>query len=428
MKKLLTFALALVLMLSICPSMAMADEAGKIVLDVTQMHTRENWGDSTEAFVYLTLMDEFIAAHPEAEINVTGIPQADYHVRMMGLSAADDMPDVFFTKGSWVQAFYNSNLMADMTDDVDQEIYRDGIFVPFTRDNRIYATPIQLAVTSLVFYNKALWAEAGFDSFPDNWDDVFAADEAFKAKGITTISHGNLDRWPYESCILSALGDRFTGTDWTQGIILNDGSARFTDPEFVAALAFSQKMATLFNPDFNALTGEIAQSMFYNGEAATTIDGMWTISGFIANADPEVLEQIEITILPPVPDQKGQVNATSGGAGWGQSVSARLDGATLELAMELNNFVLGKRYSEMCMEHSGLLGPIEVPIPNLDAIPVLSQKYIKLMETVSLTPIYDIQMDGAVIDVMNSKLQDLLAGIATPEAVAEAIQAEQDKL
>jgi raffinose/stachyose/melibiose transport system substrate-binding protein len=46
---------------------------------------------------------------------------------------------------------------------------------------------------------------------------------------------------------------------------------------------------------------------------------------------------------------------------------------------------------------------------------------------ITLTPIYDIQMDGTVIDVMNTGLQDLLNGTVQPADLAKQIQEAQDK-
>jgi raffinose/stachyose/melibiose transport system substrate-binding protein len=239
---------------------------------------------------------------------------------------------------------------------------------------------------------------------------------------------GNKDKWPFESCIISTLGDRFTGTDWTQSIILNDGKAKFTDPEFVETLTYSQAMAPMFNIDFNAINNEQSDNLYGTGKAAATLEGMWTISYFQANADEEVIANTQIAVLPSVPNMKGDANAVSGGAGWSQSVSSKLTGKALDVAIEYVKATTGVEYCEYMMKDSGMLGQCEVPVADMSSMPVLSQRYLELIGGLKLVPIYDIQMDGAVIDVMNSKLQELLSGTVTPQAVAEAIQAEQVKL
>ncbi|MDR1420956.1 MAG: extracellular solute-binding protein [Treponema sp.] len=401
---------------------------GKVTLELMHFQTIETISESSEVKGYHAMKDKFIAEHPDVTINESILQQIDYQTKIMALAAADEMPDIFFTKGSWVQNFYDNNLMADITGRIDIAQYRDGVFIPVTREGRIYGTPIQFIATSLIFYNEKMWKDIGFNEFPKTWDELITANERFRAKGIDTIALGNKDRWPYESCIISALGDRFTGSDWTQSIILNDGKAKFTDPDFITTLRYSQQMASLFNVNFNEINNSQADALYCTGRAASTIEGMWVIAYILTNGDPDVLENTKIAILPSVPGQKGAANATSGGAGWAQSASSRLTGAEFDAAVEYLKQSNGRDYSEFVMDDSGLLGPIDVPVKDRASLPQLSQFYLDFVGTLSLVPVYDIQMDGAVIDIMNSKLQELLGGTATPEDVGAAIQAEQDKL
>ena len=382
------------------------------------------------ARAFWAMVDKFQEENPNVTIEHNLSDQADFHQKIMALAAAENMPDIFDTKGSWVQTFYDNNLMGDLTNDIDVNLYRSGIFKPFTRGGKIYVLPTQFLITSVGYYNKAMWADAGFDKFPDNWDDVFKADEYFKSQGIVTIAHGNKDAWPYESCIISALGDRFTGSGWTESIILNDGKAKFTDPEFVECLRLSQKIATLFNPDFNAITNGVADALFATGKAASTWEGSWTVNYFLegADVDPEVLKNIEMTLLPQVPNQKGAPNAVSGGTGWGVSINSKLEGDKRAAAVELIKTTTGRGYCEHLMADNGMPSQIDVPLADKSSMSELAVKYNEWASTVELVPIYDIQMDGAVIDIMNMRLQNLLAGSATPEELAAEIQAAQDKL
>jgi raffinose/stachyose/melibiose transport system substrate-binding protein len=400
----------------------------QITLNIMHFQTLETVSESTEVKGYHAMKDKFIAEHPDIKINETILQQIDYQTKIMALAAADEMSDIFFTKGSWVQNFYDNNLMADITDKIDITQYRDGVFIPVTREGRIYGTPIQLLATSVVFYNEKMWKDIGYDEFPKTWDELAAANAKFKAKGIDTIALGNKDRWPYESCILSTLGDRITGSDWTQSIILNDGKAKFTDPDFIAVLTYSQQMASFFNVNFNEINNNQADALYCTGKAASTVEGMWAIAYILANGDPDVVANTKIALLPSMPGQKGASNAVSGGAGWAQSVSSKLSGSTRDAAIEYLKQTTGREYSEFIMNDSGLLGPVEVPVKDKASLPQLSQTYLDFVGTVSFIPVYDIQMDGTVIDVMNSKLQELLGGTATPEEVAAAIQAEQEKL
>jgi raffinose/stachyose/melibiose transport system substrate-binding protein len=400
----------------------------KITLELMHFQTLETIENSTESKGYHLMKDKYIKEHPDVKINETIFQQVDYHTKIMALAAADEMPDIYFTKGSWVGNFYNNKLMADLTSYVDQKIYRPGLCGPFSRDGKLYALPIQLGLTCVVYYNEKMYKDIGFDHFPETWDELVRADKAFSAKGITTIALGNRDKWPYESCVLSTLGDRFTGPAWTDNIILNNGKAKFTDPEFITALEYSQQMAAMFNKDFNAINNEQSDMLFATGKASCTIEGQWEVAFLLQNSDPDVLPNIKIARLPSFPGQKGDPTAASGGAGWAQSVSSKLTGAKLQAAVDYNNQTTGVEYSQFSMDDTGLPAQCEVPMNNKSKYPQLSVDFYDFINAQTFVPIYDIQMDGAVIDVMNSRLQDLLAGRATPREVAAAIQAEQAKL
>lgn len=399
----------------------------KITLNIMHFHTQESNSTSIEAEAYNALSEKFMEEHPEVEWNVTTLQEADYQTKIMALAAANELPDIFFTKGSWIQNFYDNNLMYDLTDDIDPSIYREGILQAVTRNDRIYGLPIMFTVTSLVYYNQTMWEEIGYDSFPTTWEDMEKANELFKEKGITMIAMGNKDKWPIESCVMSTLGDRFTGTDWTRSILNKDGKAKFTDSEFVDMLTTVQNMTDMFNPDFNALTNEQAESLYCAGKAATEIQGAWGIPFLTANGDPDVLENTHLALLPEVENEKGEANASSSSAAWSQSISSKLSGKALEIAIEYVKATTGKEFCEYMMKKQGYLGQCIVDVePEVD-LNNLQKEWLDFSKTLTLVPIYDGEMDGAIIDVMNSKVQEMMNGGTTPEDVAKAIQEEQEK-
>ena len=428
----ITFAFLMAVLL-IAPLMASGggqsgtSSGGKIVLEFQHHHTLENIENNVNARSVHEMKNRFIKDHPEVTINETIYAQVDNHIKMMALAAANDMPDVFFTKGSWVQNFYVNNLMADLRPFIDPAKYRQGLCDPLMRDGKLLAVPTQFQITSVVYWNEPMWKSIGYNEFPKTWDDLVKADELFKARGITTFAFGNKDKWEYESCWLSALGDRFTGPAWTDSIIAMDGRSKFTDPDFVTALRYSQQIASMFNRDFLALTNQQAATVYATGKSATFVDGSWNNTYLLANGDAEVIANTRLALLPSFPNQKGDPNASSGGA-WAASASSKLTGDKLKAAATLLEYITGDEFSQFMMDFNGSLGPRIAQIRNRDTMPALSRDFIDWVDTVNVVPIYDIQMDGAVIDVMNSRLQELLGGSLSPEALAAAIQVEQDKL
>ena len=411
------------------------ESAQKVELSFYNDYTTQNRASDNNAKLFYDMMQQFEKENPNIKLNVTEISQDNYSNKIQAQNAGGDLPDVFFLKGSWVQSFIRNGSVAPLTDALNQsgikDKYRRGIFDPVTSDGKIYGMPTQYSVTCLVFYNSDLWKSVGYEQFPDKWDDVLSAAKKFKGKGIpATIALGNKDKWPFESTILSCLGDRFTGTDWTKSIIARDGKSKFTDDSFVRALQFSQKLAKsgLFNADYNAITDEQASTLYCQGKAAAIIDGFWDVSYIEANASDEVKKATKLALLPAVEGGGGDAKATSGGAGWFVAENSSLEGEKKKAAEKFIMAMTGEEYSKNLAARYGLIGPVNVGKADTSKFSNITQDYVSLINGgITLTPIYDIQMDGTVIDVMNTGLQDLLNGTVQPADLAKQIQDAQDK-
>ena len=407
---------------------------GNLTLDIVHQYPPEQNANSHDGTIWNEMTDKYIADHPDVKFNVTAIDQADLHVKIQAQAAADDLPDVFFLKGSWVSNFVSNDLLLDFTPYLEKsstkDAYKPATFEPFTRNGKLYGMPVQFASTSFVYYNADLWKSIGYDTFPTDWNEIKAAAKKFNDKGIVPFAAGNKDKWFFESCWLSALGDRFTGTEWTRNMIENNGKAKFTDPDFVSALQFLQDLAKakLFNADFNSITNTQSISIYAEGKAAATVDGYWAIASILNQASDETIKATKMTVLPAVPNGKGNAAMTSGGGGWAVTASDELQGAQRDLAADYCLYITGPEYSTKLAQNYGEIGACNVEGVDMSKFDQLTQDYVALVNKTDFTPIYDIQMDGAVIEVMNTAMQEMLNGSKTARQVAEEIQAEQDKL
>lgn len=437
--------MALSLVLAACGNSNGNNEAGSntgtsgsgsdsnIELTFSHYYLPEERPNSAEIDSYMTLVEKWEAAHPNVKLTQSVMSQADYSTKIQAQAAVNEMPDIFFVKGSWVSNFANNNLMMPINDYLDKydhkDQFRPGVFDAATRDGKIYGIPNQLSLTSIVYYNAKLWKEIGYERFPDNWEDIYKAAAKFNEKGISTIALGNKDKWPAESTILSTLGDRVTGTEWTKSIVAHDGKAKFTDPDFVSALNLLQKTAAakVFNEDFNVISNTQAEDYYAQGKAASTVDGHWALSYLLGNAQKDVLDQTKVAILPPVTGGKGDKDSISGGAGWYVAINKNLTGAKLDAAMDFLFSTAGYDFSKLYMEKYGMMGPSLVEGANMSTFPQLTQDFAALMKQVKFTPIYDMQMEGGIIETMNTGLQEVLNGTKTGEDLANQLQAAQDK-
>ncbi|MCC2255755.1 extracellular solute-binding protein [Ruminococcus sp. CLA-AA-H200] len=408
------------------------DSGEGIELVVSHYYLEEERDSNASGDTFLTMVEQYEEEHPDVTVTQQTMSQADFTTKIQAQAAANELPDVFMVKGSWVQNFVDNGVLAPMDDYLAEyeytDTFRSDAFDASTVDGKIYGIPNQLSMTSVVYYNAELWAEAGYDEFPTTWDDLFAANEKFKEMGISTFSLGNKDKWPAESCIISTIGDRYTGSDWTNSIIANDGNAKFTDQEFIDALNLFKEMSDsgMFNADCNTITDTQAAEYYAQGQAAATVSGHWEIATLQSLADEELLANTKVALLPT--NDGSEPTSFSGGCGWYFGVNANLTGEKLDAAMEFVLATSGYDASVYTAETYGLPSGNVVSDVDLSGFSQLTQDFVELVNSVSLTPTYDLQMDGAVIEVMNTGLQDILNGTKDAETVAAEIQAEQDKL
>ena len=436
MKKLLAIALSLCMILSLCTVFASAEEK----VEVNIIHYFIEDSGETMNDVYLELeakfLEEYAVSHPNVKFNISRIQQAQAEEKLQTMAASGTLPDVFPLKGSLVNNYYANDLVYDMTEFAEAsegwDTVKESLVGTFTRDGKILGIPYQFAATSIVFYNEEMWKEIGYDSFPTSWEEIQKAADLFAEKGITCISMGNAKQWNFESCWFSTFADRFTGTEWTQNIIAQNGKASFTDPEFIEALTQFQKQivgTNLLNPDFNAIANDISDSMYLEGEAAATVEGYWFVGKVQNLATEEVYKNTKIAMLPDFEGQKGESLTSSGGAGYSLAMNFNLTGEAARAAADYILGIAGKPYSDKYYSEYGTPGAFkyegELDTSKFDQITL---DYLAFCNNTTFVPIYDTSMDGSLISVMNPDIQELTNGTITPEKMAEDCQKALDLL
>jgi len=152
-------------------------------------------------------LDEYMALHPDVEIDVMTIPYADYEAKLRLLSDIDKAPDIFQIYSPWGVSYVNSGIIdvppQDIKTDVENNyISKSGV----TINGEIWGIPGEVDDYSLI-YNKKLFKDAGIVDAngealaPKTWDDVVSAAKKISKKD----TKGNIIRY----------GFAFTkGVDW----------------------------------------------------------------------------------------------------------------------------------------------------------------------------------------------------------------------
>lgn len=396
-------------------------------LEVMHFSTSEESQGNGGSDGFRTVIAEWKKANPSITLEEQVLANAEYKTQIATLASADDLPDIFLLQGMNTITWAEQGLIMDMTDIIKSSPYyadyNQAFFAPFEADGKIYGLPALTGGScTVVVYDKSVWG----DTFPTTWDEV----EAKAADmNVTPIAFGNGGKWQANSCFLSTLGDRYTGSDWFLSLIRKEGAA-FTDLEFVAALTETQRLFTktdIFNKDFNAITNEDAREYYISGQAAAFIGGNWDVSYIQASLEgTDLYDNTGFAVLPQSSDAKNQRNSQNLGLGYAVAINAKLadDPEKLAAAIDFAYYVTGSAFANFVTDKyalSGLTAAGDVDWSKFDqwTTDFFNWSYADTQSC----EIYDSYINGAVWDVLNTELQSMMNGSLTPEKVAEDAQA-----
>ncbi|WP_186438461.1 ABC transporter substrate-binding protein [Cohnella terricola] len=393
----------------------------KITISIA--HT--NVTDDPGAKLFRETLQKFKDAHPNVEIREEAVAHDLYRSKMTTLGASGELPDVFLANGSMLIDYAPKGLVAEWDDLLEQDKeWKDGFlqdaFEDFRIKGKIYGVATQTLSVHLIFYNEEIFKQVGIHAFPETWKDFEDAIVKLKDAGYIPIAMGNKANVPVGSTLFSTLADRVTGTQWFNG--LTTGESKFTDPEFIEALKKIQELKNIgaFNPDINSIDEGQRDPLYFNKKAAMTVSGAWYVGNLIQNAPEDVLNNTKIAILPST-GGKGEAAAVAGGGGWSYAINAKLTDAKKATAVELVKTFTNDEYAAAMKKINGFPAR-KLTDDGSTATAPLTQEYYNLMNRVQLTPIYDIRLAPATVEVIYRGIQSLLAGAASPEDIAKQAQ------
>ena len=425
LKKIVLCACAAMVLFSACEKKSGAGD-GKVHLSLWHSYV----GADQRAEFMTRRLEQFLAANPDIVIEEQKIPRDQYQTRVKTQAAANELPNVFI---SWpntpAREFAEAGLLSDINGLLDREKAWSDNILPiakdqFTVDGKTYSVGLGVSVTSLFFYNKALFQKYNV-KVPTTWDELKTAIRTFKANGLIPIALGNKAKWPAQSEIFSIVGSLVTGDQWLFDAIAGRNGAKFTDDVFISALNIMKELAEMesFNRDYNSIDDVQVRGYFYREEAAMMINGTWVITDMISNLSAEMKEKIEITTFPMISGGKGIPGSFSGVSSTGLVINAKNSPEQKAAAEKLILFLTNDDAQKMYMDYY-------IPVSSKTAEPDLSNTdivYAKLVQAMKAYPnmvtVYDSAMNSEQTEIINNGLQGIMLGVETPRQVAEQLAA-----
>ena len=206
------------------------------------------WGVyDSERTISDTLIAPFVTANPNAQITYRQMDPRTYEQDLINALAAGTGPDVFYVKNSWLTKHADKlwplpaeNFSLATT----KQLFPDVVIQDFTIGSSMYALPLYVDTLAL-FYNKAIFDNAGIAEPPRTWEDFTELIPKLRIIDAT----GQLTR---AAAAIGGSGRNInSATDLLNLIMLQNGTA-MTDQGFTrATFAGSGANAASFYTDFS---------------------------------------------------------------------------------------------------------------------------------------------------------------------------------
>lgn len=427
------FCLALCACLFLATATVAQADSAKITLTMLDHATPENAeSGNTEAQLYRKAVDLWLKNNPNVELKEESISHEVYETKIKTLAAANELPDIFMALPTYMKSFYDNGQIIDLRPIIEADAewndrYVAGSLGDYEYGDVILGAPRIAIYNSLILWNKAIFAECGYDSFPKTAEEFKDCVAALKEHGYIPMACGNKGQYAISSQNMPGILFKFCSKDWYQKI-RNHEDASFTDEAPVAAITYLDELMKLglFNEDVNSLEQSQARQLYYSGKAAMAAEGSWIIGNFINETTQDVLDKTEITVFPVTeahPEYAGQI---VGGQGWGLSLNANLTGEKLAAAADFLKTFTDPSIQAFAVE-GGMVG-IAKDIPyDASKLHPFYQKFLNSVsayDTVVGCP--EVQLSAEYMDASYVGYQELSIGAVTPEELAQSLQAAHE--
>ena len=413
----------------------------RIELTVLNYFTMANPNASAENSI---IWDAFEKAHPNIRIVRDDDFQEPFHHKTEAYAASGNLPDVLHV---WPSGRSTTLHTQRLLKDLSPFIQRDGLARYYTS---VSLDPSQQGAGYLGMITRGLTATNAFFINMDvlnavglqparTYSELRAQVPVLRAAGYDTVLMANVDTWVMQSCLFSSVAGRFMGEGWDRRI--HSGQAKFTDPEFVAALAFIQTMyndgvlsQSTLATDYGSVPG-----LFANNRGAYLIDGDWRVGDFLTDAStgqaliaPDRQRNFRISVFPEidVPGVRipGRTNTVVLATGWGMNSAIPAGSPKEAAAWELVKWLTGKEAQTFFVETGTFSTPSRTDLDfsrmTLEPLQVAVANLVNEYDI--STVVIDAAFEGPVYTPLNDGLQAMGMGRMTPQQVAAQTQAAFD--
>jgi raffinose/stachyose/melibiose transport system substrate-binding protein len=375
--------------------------------------------------------DAWNADHPDKKITYEVYANDAYKEKIRTTIGAGNAPTLVFSFGAEgpVAEYVAAGKVIDLTGKVDKALSRtldsvdeNGVL---PADGKTYAVPTYSTQPVILYYNKALFEQAGVEAPIETWDELLASIEKFKAIGVAPIALAGQSKWP-DLMWLEYLADRVGGPQTFDDVVAGKPDA-WSSPEMIKALEMIQELVAAdgFQNAFGSTNADAWAdvALMYSGKAAMMLQGVWCYGVFKADS-PDFIEAGDLGsfVFPAVTGGKGDKNNIAGNVANYWSVSAD---ATPEQQAAAIEFLNEQSYTDAMIDEyiaGGGLPPVEGIEAKLQAsedADFLVQAYDLVKNAPHFQNSWDQVLSSSASQELLTNLDAIFQGQITPQEFAD---------
>lgn len=391
-------------------------------------------GDTPIAKVYEDQIARFMEENPDIEVQNDSIyEEAAYNNKLKVAISTGETPSIFYYPAiAGLTEWAESGVLLDLSDALEEDpewadTFLDGALDTYRLDDYgvegIYALPNELNVDA-IFYNKALFEEAGITKIPETMDELYDAIDKLNAAGITPFGVGGKDTWVMGHIFNNILAKRI-GADGIRA--LGTGEKSWTDEDVVECLQITKDLKdekNAFMEGFEGIDVNTQMSQFLSGEVAM-ISHSSPIIPEMYNTDSEILDDISFFPFPYFTDKEEykdtRVVYTSG---W--MLSGTMSEEETDATLKLVKYMTTPEAIQERMDAAMRVAPYKNITAPEDA-PQIFKDMVEYTDTISnsVGEYFDYDTCSTLVDTSRNGILNMMLG-NTAQSTAEEIQKDID--
>jgi len=372
-----------------------------------------------EARVITPIIERWNTENPNVQIRREGFDNESYKIKIKTAIAANEAPDLFFSWGAgFSQPFVDAGKVLALDGYLSDEVKNnalDGVLTNSIYNGNIYALPYNMWFG--VFYCNTELFEQYNIKLPDTYDELLHAVREFRKHGVGPIGVGVNDRWT-AMFYHNILALRTAGAD-----LCNDAlnqRARFDEPEFLEAVQRLDELvkAGAFIDGHLGLGWDDMRELFKQGQIPMMFQGTW-LTGELEMDDCPVKGKVVARKFPVIEGASGTGTEYLGG-----SVDVFMVSANTK---HKNEAVRALEYICQFLSEDGFTEGIGLPVykggadlSQMDRLTVQASKLVE--DSTGFVLAWDTFLVGADAQLHLNLVQEIFAGVLTPESFVEKMQ------